>query len=110
MSELNLVLSEKFDTDDAEAILAELSEHLKVGEHRFLLRKSADPTLVSVVQLLGDVAAWLPLSAAATVYFSALAKRAADATWTGLASLFNAYEAKPLVDVATTLARQRRSA
>ena len=32
MSELNLVLSEKFDTVDAEAIRAELSEHLKVGD------------------------------------------------------------------------------
>ena len=99
MSELKLVLSEKFD---AEAIRAELSEHLKVSEPNFLFFKSADPP--SIIQLLGDAVAWLPLSAPAAVYLSTLAKRAADATWDGLASRFNSNEVKPLTAVAKTLA------
>ena len=99
MSELKLALSEKFD---AEAIRAELSEHLKVREPEFLVFKAVDPP--SVLQLLGDALSWLPLKAAAAVYLSTLAKRAADATWDGLVSLFNSNEVKPLVDVAKTLA------
>ena len=99
MSELELVLSEKFD---AETIQAELSEHLKVSEPKFLFFKAVDPP--SVLKLLGDALSWLPLKAAAAVYLSALAKRAADATWDGLASLFNSNEVKPLADVAKTLA------
>ena len=104
MSELKLALSEKFD---AEAIRAELSEHLKVSEPKFLLFKAVDPP--SVLQLLGDAGAWLPLSAAAAVYLSTLAKRAADATWDRLASLFNSNEVKPLADVAKTLATAANS-
>ena len=99
MSELKLVLSKKLD---AEAIRAELSEHLKVSEPKFLFFKAVDPP--SVLQLLGDAGAWLPLSAAAAFYLSTLAKRAADATWDGLASLFNSNEVKPLADVSKTLA------
>ena len=98
MSELKLVLSEKFD---AEAIRAELSEHLKVSKPEFLFFKAADPP--SIIQLLGDAVAWLPLKVAATFYLSTLAKRAGDATWNRLASLFNRNEVKPLADVAKTL-------
>ena len=102
MSELKLLLSEKFD---AKAIRAELSEHLKISEPQVLFFKSADPP--SVIQLLGDPWAWLPISAAAVFfskYFSTLGKRSADATWDGLASLFNSNEVKPLVDVSKALA------
>ena len=102
MLELNLVLSEKFNKDDAEAIQAELSEYLKVGKPSIISRRSADTT--SLVQLLGDVADWLPLKAAAAVYLSAVLKRAGDVTWDRLASRFNSSEVKPLADVATTLA------
>ena len=45
--------------------------------------------------------AWLPLYAAATAYLATLAKRAGEATWD---KLFNRKEAKPITDVATTLA------
>ena len=44
------------------------------------------------------------LVAAATVYLSTLAKRAANATWDRLASGFNSKEVKPLTAVAKTLA------
>ena len=99
MSELKLVLSKKFD---AEAIRAELSEYLKVSEPKLIFFKSVDPP--SIIQLLGDAGAWLPLGAAATVYLSTLAKRAADATWDQLASLRKSNEVKPLTAVAKTLA------
>ena len=99
MSELKLVLSEKFD---AEAIRAELSEYLKVNKPKLMCFRSADPP--SMIQLLGDAVAWLPLSAAAAVYLSTLTKRAAHATWDGLASRFNNNEVKPLTAVAKTLA------
>ena len=103
MSELNLALTEKFGADNAAAIRAELSEYLKVSEPRFIIMRSADPP--SFIQLLGDVLAWLPLKAAATVYLSTLAKRAGDATCNRLASLFNSNEVKPLAGVAKTLAK-----
>ena len=48
---------------DAEAIRAELSEHLKVSEPEFLVFRAGDPP--SVLQLLGDALSWLPLKAAA---------------------------------------------
>ncbi len=104
MSELKLVLSKKFD---AEAIRAQLSEYLKVSEPRLILFKAVDPP--AILKLLGDAEAWLPLSAPATVYLSVLAKRAADATWNRLASLFNSNEVKPLADVAKTLATAANS-
>ena len=98
MSELNLALTYKFAAN-AEAIRAELSEYLKVSEPRSNIAQSVDPP--SFLQLLGDASAWLPLKAAAAVYLSTLAKRAADATWNQLVeSLFKSNEVKPLTDVA----------
>lgn len=102
MSELTLALPEKFD---AKAVRAELSEHLKISEPQVLCFRSADPP--SVIQLLGDHWAWLPISAAAVFfskYLSTLGKRSAEATWDGLASLFNSNEVKPLADVSRALA------
>ena len=104
MSELELVLSEKFD---AETIQAELSEYLKVSEPKLMLLRSADPP--SILNLLGDPLAWLPLKAAAAVYLSTLAKRAGDATWEGLASLLKSNKVKPVADVAKTLATAANS-
>ena len=98
MPELTLQLSDKF-RDEAEDVRAELGKHLKVGRPIFTFRKSADPP--SLVQLLGDATAWLPLKAAAAVYLGTLAKRAAEATWDKIATR---NEVKPLVEVATTLA------
>ena len=104
MSEMELVLSEKFDV---ETIQAELSEYLKVSEPKLMLLRSADPP--SILNLLGDAQAWLPLKAAAAVYLSTLAKRAGDATWEGLASLLKSNEVKPFADVAKTLATAANS-
>ena len=100
MSELILGLSEKHH-HKADGIRAELSKHLKVGRPNLLSHFSADPALPSFIQILGDAVAWLPLYAAATAYLAALAKRAGEATWD---KLFNRKEAKPITDVATTLA------
>ncbi len=104
MTELNLELSERFDKEDAETMRVALSEHLVVGKPSFIFRRSAGTDLASFIQLLGDLAAWLPLSAAATVYLSTLAKHAGDATWNGLRQLLHSKEVKPLADVADTLA------
>ena len=101
---LVLVLSEGFHPNDAEAARRGLRKHLDVDEPTFFARFSADPNLASIIRLIGDVAAWLPLSAAATVYLSTIAKRAGDATWDSMRSLFGRKELKPLADVATTLA------
>ena len=103
-SELSIVISEKFQTQDAAFLRARIGEHLTVGEPRFLFRKSADPSLTSILQILGDAAAWLPLRISATVFLSTIAKRAADATWDSLAALLKSKEVKPLSDVTNSLA------
>ncbi len=110
MGKLTLSLSERFDTDDANHLRSALEEHLAVGEPRYLFRKSIEPGLTSVVELLGAAADWWPLKAAATVYLGALAKRAADATWTGLAERLRSKEVEPLKDVATDLALTAKKA
>ena len=85
-------------------------EHLAIGEPRFLFRKSIESNLTSVVQLLGPALDWLPLKAAATVYLGTLAKRAADATWTGLAEWSRSKEVEPLMDVVTALTQTAKKA
>ena len=104
MSELDLTLTKEFDSD---TVRLELGEYLRVGAPKILFFKSADPP--SVLQLLGDPLAWLPLKAAAAVYLSTLAKRAGEATWDWLASRFNSNEVRPLADVAKTLAKAATS-
>ena len=104
MTGLALVLSDDFDPRDAEAARTALGEHLEVGEPKWYARFSADPNLVSIIRLIGDALAWLPLSAAAAVYLSTLAKHAGDATWKSIESRRRNKEVKPLTDVATTLA------
>ena len=99
MSELILTISEQ--SDDARTLHAALNRYLDVSEPRFAFQGATSPP--SFIQLLGDVAAWLPLSAAATIYLGAIAKRAGEATWDGLASLFKSKEVKPLANVATAL-------
>ena len=61
MSEMSLVLSEKFTAEDAASIRAELGRRLQVGKPVSLRQRSIDPP--SVIQLLGEAAAWLPLVA-----------------------------------------------
>ena len=51
MSELNLDLAYNFDTENAEAIRAELSKYLEVSEPRLRIFQSADPP--SFFQLFG---------------------------------------------------------
>lgn len=98
MSELYLGLSEKF-YGEADSIRAELGKHLKVGQTSFLFRKSADPP--SLIQLLGDVAAWLPLYLPAKAFLDTFGKLAAEALWDKIS---NRNDVKPLADVTTTLA------
>ena len=105
MSGLALTLTANFDTETAETIREELSKHLEVDKPTFVYSKADDPP--SVLQLLGNALSWSPLTAAAmtvvTVYFSTLAKRAANDTWDTLKSLLKSNEVKPLADVARTL-------
>ena len=101
MPELSLTLSMQFTEDDATSIRAALGRHLQVGKPVPVLQQSIDSR--SFIQLLGDVVAWLPLAAPATVFLSTLAKRAADAVWDSTAAWFTKKELKPLSDVATAL-------
>ena len=105
MSELSLEMSEKFDKDDAEFIRSELNQYLMVSEPSIVFRRSADPSLTSFIELVGNVYAWLPIKEAATVFLSRLAYLAAGATWDSLASLLKSKKVKPLKDVAETLAK-----
>ena len=88
MSEMSLVLSEKFTAEDAASIRAELGRRLQVGKPVSLRQRSIDPP--SVIQLLGEAAAWLPLVVAATAFaksfFGTLGKKAADAAWESAAA------------------------
>ncbi|MDD9961815.1 MAG: hypothetical protein F4X81_12625 [Gammaproteobacteria bacterium] len=105
MAELSLVISERLSDAELETLLAELRVHLAVGEPRYLLRKSADPTLVPLIELVGSVGAWLPLTPAATAYLATLGKHAADATRNWVARSWRREEAKPVSDLATALAK-----
>lgn len=105
MEELTLVLSEKFTEGDAESLRAALARRLRVGKPRFVHRASADPP--STIQLLGEVAAWLPLAAAASGLLAGFSKRlgerVANAAWDGAAAWLRSREGAPLADVAEAL-------
>ena len=104
MSELNLVLTREFSTVEADGLRRALGAHLQVGEPRRLLRRSADPALTALIEVIGSATDWLPLKAAATAYLAKLGIHAADATRNALRSRFGRTEAKPLAEVATALA------
>ena len=104
MSELDLMLTREFD---AETIRSELGKYLRVKKPTILFLKSAEPPII--LRLLGDVPAWLPLTAAAGVYLSTLAKRAADATWGRLASRFSNDQVRPLIHTVRTLEKAANS-
>ena len=105
MSELSLVLSEKFTKDDATSIRAALGRHLQVGNPRSVWRRSIDPP--STIELLGAVAAWQilvkPAAAFAKAFFSTLGKKTAEAAWGGAVEWRKNRDLKPLVDVVTAL-------
>jgi len=103
MTGMNLALTDRFRHEDAQVLQTELHEHLDVGEPDYISLKSAEPP--SFIQLLGSVLTWGPLVVGAKAYVSALAKRAADATWDGLESWWRNEEAKPLIDVARALVK-----
>ncbi len=94
-----------FPPSQAEELVATLREHIFVGDARWYLQKSADPGRELLIQLIGNLTTWVPLSAAATVFLTTIAKRAGDATWDVLAKAFKAKEVKPLADVATALGK-----
>ena len=87
MSEIGLVLSEKFSADDAVSIRAALSRHLQVSKPVSVRQRSIDPP--SFIQLLGAAAAWQilvkPAAAFAKGFFSTLGKKTAEAAWDGAA-------------------------
>ena len=99
---MHLELTKKFfRTGDVESIHFELNEYFVVDKPVPRIHKSVD--LIEIIIMLGTAAEWLGLREAVKVYFTTLAKHAADATWNKLASLKETKEVKPLVDVASTL-------
>ena len=105
MSEIGLVLSEKFSVDDAVSIRAALSRHLQVSKPVSVRQRSIDPT--SFIQLLGAAAAWQillkPAAAFAKEFFGTLGKKTAEATWNSAAEWKKNEDLRPLVDVVTVL-------
>ena len=105
MSEIGLVLSEKFSADDAVSIRAALSRHLQVSKPVSVRQRAIDPP--SFIQLLGAAAAWQilvkPAAAFAKGFFSTLGKKTAEAAWDGAAEWKKSEDLKPLVDVVTAL-------
>ena len=101
MTELNLSVSGKFNERDIQTIRIALGNYVKVGNPSRVFQRSADPP--SVIELLGEVPLWVPLTAAASAFLAQIAKRAGDATWDRLASLFQGKEMNPIIDIATTL-------
>lgn len=66
MTELNLSVSDKFNERDIQTIRIALGNYLKVGNPSRVFQRSADPP--SIIELLGAVALWAPLTIAATTY------------------------------------------
>ena len=105
MSHLYLTFSREYEADVTESVKAELSAYFNIEGPYIYFQKSADSgSGPQLIQLIGDYAAWLPLATAVSVYFSTLAKKAADATWDGLSLLFKKDDVKPLANVVNTLA------
>lgn len=107
MSELTLVLTERFSEPDTTALRTELNRHLRVREPMRLVRLSIDPP--SVIVLLGAAAAWevlvRPAAAFAKSFFGTLGKRAGDAAWDGAVEWMRKKDVEPLAEVATALAK-----
>ena len=104
MAKLSVVVTRGLLSREVETALRVLGQHLEIDGPKRLHRASAAPTLPEYIELIGSAAAWLPLTAAASFYFSTLARHAGDATWQGLRSLFKSKEVEPLADVSNALA------
>ena len=92
-----------------EEIRAEFGEYLPLDAPRYSLRKSIETD--SLLRLLGEAQEWLLLASAAafvSAYFATLGKRAADATWSSLSSVFRKKEVEPLAAVAKALSKGAR--
>lgn len=105
MSELTLVLTEKFTEADTTALREELNRHLRVRKPLRLVRLSIDPP--SIIALLGAWEAWRILVGSAQAFaksFSGeLGKRAAAAVWDRAVEGKRKKDLRPLADVATAL-------
>ena len=103
MSAINLTLTRDFRAEDTQILRTDLAAHLEVGEPGVLFLKAAETP--SLIQLLGDALSWKPLVVVATIYVSAFAKKAGDATWDQLVSWWRREETQPVMDVARALLR-----
>ena len=112
MPQLELAATELIGSQRAERLATDLRRHLDVADPYTIARKSADQ-LPQYIQLLGHAALWATLAVPATVfltsYLQTLGRRAADASWDGVAALLKKDKVKPLADVATALADAKRS-
>lgn len=114
MAQLELTVTERIDTQQAQRLVTELRRHLHVDGPRTVFRKAADPSAIpQYIQLIGDLVWWLPLLVPARwflkSYLETLGPIAAHATRDGLAALFKKEEVKPLADVAAALADAREA-
>ena len=112
MPQLELTVTERIDTQQAQGLATELRRHFEVDGPYTRVRKGADPSAISqFIQLLGPLAPWLVLLLPAKwflkSYLETLGPIAANATRDRLAALFKKEEVKPLAEVATALAKAR---
>ena len=104
MSKVCLTLTDGFRSAPATQLAKALSEYLEIEGPQLLFRKSADQ-LPQFIQLLGDVAAWAPLSVPVAAFFTRLAIKAADTTWDMIHDALKKEEVKPLAGVSNGLAK-----
>ena len=107
MPQLELTVTERIDTQQAQGLATELRRHFEVDGPYTRVRKGADPSAISqFIQLLGPLAPY-PAKWFLKSYLETLGPIAANATRDRLAALFKKEEVKPLAEVATALAKAR---
>lgn len=109
MTCLRLYTSERITSEDAELIHTALRRSADVEAPQLIVRKADIGTIPQIIQIVGDLAAWLPLASAATVYLNTIAKHLADATWNSMSSKTKIAPNDPIEEITAALAHASKS-
>src|SRR5436190_323402 len=98
---IQLTLPRDFPSSEAKLLITRFAAYFDVAPPRHIIRKSAGPIAgPEILQVLGSLAVWAPLSLAATKFLWAFAetlgKRAAEGLADSVAELLRRSEVKPL--------------
>jgi hypothetical protein len=108
MAEFEIVMTERFNSEAANAIAAKLRRHILVGEPQFYFRKALGE-FPQFIQLIGDQTIWkTAFGVAATAFLGRLGYRLADITWDKISNLGAAKSIQPLVETARVFAEANR--